>query len=158
LKSLILAGINEFLEESRGITLPHVAPGPRRRRRRRQRCWVHAILQVGIESTPKRKGADSILSENASRWRRGNRALDAANEIIKMSTPCISDDESRYQRRQAQGRKLIHTRHLAYFFICTQLAARVLSQKCEYAVFTAYSVRIRHLYITLKKRKAIFYV
>lgn len=78
LKSLILAGINEFLEESHGITLPRVTPGPqhhRRRRRRRRRRRVHAILQVRIESTPKRKGADSILSRKMPRDGAGEMGL-----------------------------------------------------------------------------------
>lgn len=74
LKSLILAGINEFPEESRGITLPRVASGPRRRCRRR-RWRLHAILQVGIESTPKRKGADSILSRKMPRDGAGEMGL-----------------------------------------------------------------------------------
>lgn len=51
LKSLILAGINEFPEESRGITLPR-----ERRRRQQRRRRAHAILQVGIESTSEEKG------------------------------------------------------------------------------------------------------
>lgn len=80
-------------------------------------CMQFCKLELNLLRREK-GGRFDPLAENASRWREGNGAPDAANEIIKTSTPCISDDESRYQRRQARGRKLIHTRHLAYLLIC----------------------------------------
>lgn len=99
LKSLILAGINEFPEESHRITLPRVAsesatpslsPTPAGTCNSASWNWIYS---------EEKGGRFDPLAENASRWRRGNGALDATNEIIKTSTPCISDDESRYQRR-----------------------------------------------------------
>lgn len=112
LKSLILAGINEFPEESRGITLPspRLASGDDG-----GGCMQFCKLELNL--LRREKGTDSILSRKMPH--------DGAREtgLLTRRMKLLKRQRHVYLMMKAvtsvaRGRKLIHTRHLTYLLIC----------------------------------------